>query len=235
MKLRLLFYLVSLFICMNVHGQKAAARDSVMEQIFLYGPAGQQGIFYETVAFKNNFLNQLNNVEKFQYQKPLHTIGYSVKARYALTSKIAYTPGFEIGLFIPQKLSFSDTIRSVIQGYDFNLQFISFDFFEYQKVFHLQLGTSLRIGRLRLKNEEIKDLQNNFIGPSLSIEPSFWIKKFIRIGLKADYFFDLTKGNWNRLLFSTKHDPYPVADFKQDALRLQLSVAIMLYPPKMNY
>jgi hypothetical protein len=187
----LLFLTASILIAQHSNAQKRN-----MESFdIIFGPR----------LFKSNFYNQVNTLDKYSFNSPLHLIGigYSGRFTFERSTWLNFAGHTSYAQIIPSQLIINDTIKCNINGFIFSVCVLGWDFFPKSKNFHLLFSGGFNTGRLRLDGNELTRQKNLFFSPKLSLQPKIAIGKII-LSVRGDYEWDISSKYWKPRRFATK-------------------------------
>ena len=183
-------------------------------------------LLYGIKNYSENFYSQFNTLQQTTLFKPVQLIGVGVctPSDHFRTKKgklARYVQHLSYSQVLPQQIRTSDSLKGKLTGFVFSGS-IGFDLLGNSKHFNLMVSGGFNTGRLRMYQNELLQQKNPFFSPKISVEPAIRFGKLI-ISVKGEYEYDISSGNWRRMIFASKNKMNLNA-FQQSGLTTLISV-----------
>jgi len=184
-------------------------------------------LMYGQCLVKTNWNNQLNTTSQYSFTHPIQTLGIGISVGYMRNQRHDYAIQFSYAQVVPQQITLFDTLSSNINGFILSVNLFGRDLTPRSKIISCVVGFGFNTGRFRISGNEYKQQKNPFFSPALFIQPKLMLGP-IALSLGANYSYDVSKGNWRSLNFTTKTKRFDLEPFKQTGLMLYFSIGWML-------
>ena len=180
-------------------------------------------ILYGQCIFKDDFYAQFNTKQHYSFTHPIQTIGISLSGAYVRDKRHDYAVHYSYSQLLPQQITLFDTLNSHINGFIFSVNMLGKDLLPKSKNANCIIGLGFNTGRFRISGNDYKQQKNPFFSPTISLQPKLKLGSIV-LSLRGDLSYDISKGNWRSLNFSTKTQRFDLKPFKQTGLMLYFSI-----------
>lgn len=159
---------------------------------------------YYSEGFNSDFGSQLNSIVVEAWGPENYLEDVFVSAQY----------------YLPSQFNSGDTLRSTLQGFSFESQFLpGYNLFYTQKEIDLPIYGFWQIGSLFLKQNNQKS-HNFFLNFGVRAALRVLILKRVTLGISADISWDVTKDHWK---YQRKVEP-EIPGFKKTSYGVQVNL-----------
>lgn len=222
-KMRSYFILFSFILSISAFAQNKS--DTINSRD---GDLASLEIIYGNHFYKSPVNNQFNSLKSFNLYQPVQSVGLSFTNVYIINRERKQTMHISYSQIIPQTVFINDTLKSKINGYVFSINLVSFDITKNSKSMSTPFGLGFNTGRLKLQSDSYKPQKNPFFAPAFFLNPRFLIGKVV-LGVRFDYQFDISRKGWRSVINTKKDLSFPVKDFNQTGLIVNLSLGWNLF------
>lgn len=186
---------------------------------------------YASAFYKDDFLGQLNTLNKAAAGNPVQEIFYGIHGQVESEKKQLFYEQVTIGQYLSQSFSVNDSVTGRVSGWNLGMGF-GMDFIRSTDKIDWIFGIGANMGRMKLvqsrslqKEGNILHLTNAFFSPKGFSTLIFFFDKGFSLSAQGEYMFDVTASRWREKWLSFgKPDSVPVPGFRQSGLRLFLTV-----------
>ncbi len=147
--------------------------------------------YYGNTVFNKNFYNQLNTFNSFNPHRPLQQVGIGMRDYHtSFTPRIRANCEYGLSFYIPNKVTFNDTLVATLSGFCWNMGFGK-AILKNAKIFRLNVYAGFNTGRTRITGDDNLRLKNPYFAPKVTLVPKLTIKR-ICVSLMLNYAYDLS-------------------------------------------
>lgn len=154
-------------------------------------------VLYGTKVLQNSyFQGQLNSYNNFKLNNPVSLVGLCLSMRLVSAARtFGYEPHIYYSQVLPVRISFNDSIKANLGGFQLGVGLLGFDLLRRQKNIDVSIMLGANAGRVKLYGDKNVSQTNTFFSPKVTFKPTVYFWRF-SLGAFIDYEYDISKGAW---------------------------------------
>jgi len=183
-------------------------------------------VFYGYKTFLSSFNDQLNTVNKFNFNSPVSTIGLALPNGMYLNTQFLSKVYLELDMklsynqIIPKTIHIQDSLPCSLNGFFASAAF-GVDIFRKSKRFDLMVFLGFDVGGIKIYNKDFINQTNPFFSPKMGLQPKIKLSKLL-VTLSLEYGQDVSNYSWKKK--NSQNDNISLKNFNQSGFVTSLGL-----------